>query len=285
MFFVKKLYLIILILISFAFTINSNAQSVFDYQTIITDPQLTTIKQKYQAVLDQHPLVSEQKKGAAGKIIPRNAENRTGIFLISLLLLFVFAGIKNTFFRHFSNLFKVFTTTNISKRQMKEQLENNSRASALFLVLYFFCVSFILYLLLSNESLFSSKYTSISKYGICLLATICFYFLKNGLVKMLAWIFNKETNYHEYQFTNSMINEFTGLFLFPLNIFLLIFNGNLLSVILAISILLLVAMNFFKYIRLAGLMKKMLTMNFVHFFLYLCAFEIMPLLVLIKLAR
>ena len=282
---VKNFFLIVIVLISFAFTIKGNAQAVFDYQAIITDAQLVTIKQKYHAVLSQHPLVSEQKKGCAGKIIPRNAENRTGIFLISLLLLFVFAGIKNAFFRHFSNLFKVFTTTNISKRQMKEQLENNSRASALFLILYFFSISFILYLLLSNESLFYSKYTPISKYSICLLATICFYFFKNGVVKMLAWIFNKETNYHEYQFTNSMINEFTGLFLFPLSVFLLIFNGNLLSVILFISILLLAAMNFFKYIRLAGLMKKMLSMNFLHFFLYLCAFEIMPLLVLIKLAR
>jgi hypothetical protein len=282
---VKNFFLIVIVLISFAFTIKSNAQLVFDYQTIISDVQLVTVKEKYQAVLGQHPLVFEQKKGGTGKIIPRNTENRTGIFLISLVLLFVFAGIKNAFFRHFSNLFKVFTTTNISKRQVKEQLENNSRASTFFLILYFFSISFILYLLFSSESLFYSKYTPISKYGICLSATIFFYFFKNGLAKMLAWIFNKEANYHEYQFTNSMINEFTGLFLFPLSVFLLIFNGNLLSVILAISILLLVAMNFFKYIRLVGLMKKMLSMNFVHFFLYLCAFEIMPLLVLIKLAR
>ena len=102
---------------------------------------------------------------------------------------------------------------------------------------------------------------------------------------MLAWIFNRENNYHDYQFTNTMINEFTGLFLFPLSIFLLLFNGKLVSIILTISILLLVAMNLFKYIRLIGLMKKMLSMNFIHFFLYLCAFEIMPLLVLIKVAR
>jgi hypothetical protein len=102
---------------------------------------------------------------------------------------------------------------------------------------------------------------------------------------MLAWIFNKENNYHEYQQTNIMINEFTGLFLFPLSIFLLILNGKLVGFFLAISILLIVAMNFLKYIRLAGLVKKMLSMNFLHFFLYLCAFEIIPLLVLIKLAR
>ncbi len=285
MFFVKKIFLSIVVLISFAFTTKSTAQSVFDYQTIFVDTHLTTVKQKYQAVLGQHPLVSEEKKGATGKIILRNVENRTGIFLITLFLLFVFAGIKNTFFRYFSNLSMVFTTINSSKRQLKEQLDNNSRASFLFLALYFFSVSFIFYLLFLNESFFPSKYISTAKYGICLLATISFYFIKNGLVKMLAWIFNRENNYHDYQFTNTMINEFTGLFLFPLSIFLLLFNGKLVSIILAISILLLVAMNLFKYIRLIGLMKKMLSMNFIHFFLYLCAFEIMPLLVLIKVAR
>ena len=285
MFFVKKIFLSIVVLISFAFTTKSTAQSVFDYQTIFVDTHLTTVKQKYQAVLGQHPLVSEEKKGATGKIILRNVENRTGIFLITLFLLFVFAGIKNTFFRYFSNLSMVFTTINSSKRQLKEQLDNNSRASVLFLALYFFSVSFIFYLLFLNESFFPSKYISTAKYGICLLATISFYFIKNGLVKMLAWIFNRENNYHDYQFTNTMINEFTGLFLFPLSIFLLLFNGKLVSIILTISILLLVAMNLFKYIRLIGLMKKMLSMNFIHFFLYLCAFEIMPLLVLIKVAR
>ena len=285
MFFVKKIFLSIVVLISFAFTTKSIAQSVFDYQTIVVDTHLTTVKQKYQAVLGEHPLVSEEKKGATGKIILRNVENRTGIFLITLFLLFVFAGIKNAFFRYFSNLSMVFTTINSSKRQLKEQLDNNSRASFLFLALYFFSVSFIFYLLFLNESFFPSKYISMAKYGICLLATISFYFIKNGLVKMLAWIFNRENNYHDYQFTNTMINEFTGLFLFPLSIFLLLFNGKIVSIILTISILLLVAMNLFKYIRLIGLMKKMLSMNFIHFFLYLCAFEIMPLLVLIKVAR
>jgi hypothetical protein len=247
---VKKIFLSIVVLISFAFTTKSTAQSVFDYQTIVVDTHLTTVKQKYQAVLGEHPLVSEEKKGATGKIILRNVENRTGIFLITLFLLFVFAGIKNTFFRYFSNLSMVFTTINSSKRQLKEQLDNNSRASFLFLALYFFSVSFIFYLLFLNESFFPSKYISTAKYGICLLATISFYFIKNGLVKMLAWIFNRENNYHDYQFTNTMINEFTGLFLFPLSIFLLLFNGKLVSIILTISILLLVAMNLFKYIRL-----------------------------------
>jgi hypothetical protein len=282
---VKKIYLRILVLIVCALTIQSNAQPIFNYQDIIVDTHLTTVKKKYQAVIAQHPLISEQKNGGAGEIIPRYVENRTGIFLISLFLLFVFAGIKNTFFTHFTNLFKVFTTINSAKRLIKDQLENNSRANALFLVLYFFCISFIVYLLISNDPMFFSKHTSFTKYTACLLAVICFYFLKNGIVKMLAWIFNKENNYHEYQQTNIMINEFTGLFLFPLSIFLLILNGKLVGFLLAISILLIVAMNFLKYIRLAGLVKKMLSMNFLHFFLYLCAFEIIPLLVLIKLAR
>lgn len=285
MFFVKKLLRLLLVAFSFALYNESNAQPIFDYQEIIADTQFVSVKQKFNAILNQHPLLIAHKKVEAGKIIPRHSENRTGLFLIALLFLFLFAGIKNVFFRHFTNLFKVFTTVNISKRQMKEQLENNTRASALFLVLYFFCVSFVLYLLLIRESVFPSHYSAFIKYAVCLLITICFYFLKTGFSKMLAWIFNKESVFHEYQFTNSMINEFTGLFLFPVSIFLFISSGNVLVVMLILSIILLIGMNFFKYVRLLGLMKKMLSMDFLHFFLYICAFEIMPLLVLIKLAR
>lgn len=282
---VKKIIIYFIVVLTSIFCNELKAQLNFNFQDVIADSQYLSIKDKYNAALNQHPLIIEKKSVVAGTIKIRKSENRTLAFFITMLLLFVFAGIKNIFFKHFTNLYRVFTTFNISKRQMKEQLENNTRASAFFLVIYILCMSYLFFILLKDKIGSLNKFTYSMQFLYFLLIVTIAYFLKLLFSKMIAWIFNELTIFQEYQFTNNIINEFTGLFLFPICIFLILVKGNIFSTLLILGISLVICMEVFKYIRLMGIVKKLLRIDFLHFFMYICAFEILPLLVLIKLAR
>ena len=86
----------------------------------------------------------------------------------------------------------------------------------------------------------------------------------------------------EYRFNNSIVNEFTGMFLLPLSLLILLTHGKVQYVLAVMAFFVLIISLIFKYLRNLRIINSLLRIDFLHFLLYLCAFEIVPVVVLVK---
>lgn len=253
-------------------TSNNIADSIFEQKSYLTD-------------LNHHPFLIEFKTPKnAVRSIPRNTTNKTVPFLIAILLLFVISFLIRIFPKYISNLFSIFSF-NSSKKQHKEQLENDGRASLGFYILYIFSLSFILFNAILHFGKISSHYSGFSTFLVSFLLIAGALLLKNGFVWFFAWVFQRQSDAKNYAFNNAIINEFGGMILFPLSILVLLTNGQFRTGLLIIAIVVMLVLWLYKYVRNLKNMINLFRIDFVHFLLYLCAFELVPLAVLYKVAN
>jgi hypothetical protein len=253
-------------------TTHNIVDSIFEQKSYLTD-------------LNHHRLLSEHKTYInTVRSIPRNSTNKTGPFLIAICLLFVISFLIRIFPKYISNLFSIFSF-NSSKKQHKEQLENDGRASLGFYILYVFSLSFILFNVILHFGKISSQYAGFSTFLVSFLLIAGALLLKNGMVWFFAWVFQRQTDAKNYSFNNAIINEFGGMILFPLSILVLLTNGQFRTVLLIIAIVVMLVLWLYKYVRNLKNMINLFRIDFVHFLLYLCAFELVPLAVLYKVVN
>lgn len=276
----KKIIFIWLLVISCNLIVSPILIAQTSYQSgFIFDTSLVSADLKYEYLMQHHPMLQSLTDTESGMPIKRQTTNNTGAFVIAVVLLFGFALLKNIFYKHVQNLWTVFTSIQISKRQVKEQLDINTRASLLFQAMFFGCSSYILFLWI--QSTVGVK-DGIVKWIFCFLGIAGFYIIKNMIQHLLAWCFDQIQIYKQYQFTVRIIDEFVGIILFPISIMLLLMEGRLHQVIFMLALLVILGFQLFKYIRLSSMIKKIMSTHFLHFFIYLCAFEILPVWVLWK---
>jgi hypothetical protein len=93
--------------------------------------------------------------------------------------------------------------------------------------------------------------------------------------------FKKEIGF--YQFNEVQINRLAGIGVLPF-LFIISFSPEFLSVIaLKVSLLLLSGLLVFRYLRGFVIGRDFFTNNKFHFLIYICALEIAPLVIIIKL--
>jgi hypothetical protein len=233
--------------------------------------------------LNLHPLLIEKENLAIGTSKNRTTNNKTGTFFLALAFLFILSLLKHGFPSYFNNLFSIFTTIGTSKRHMKEQLENDSRASVGFYILYIISLSFVVFTALET---YSDTFKAHPKYIIYLVSLVCVISLlgvKSLLIKIVAWIFQQQEAEKQYSFNSTLVNEFAGMLLFPICILMLLLTGKTKLVLLIIALIVLSILIIYKYLKNIKILNNLLRLNFIHFLLYLCAFELLPTLVLTKL--
>ncbi len=117
-------------------------------------------------------------------------------------------------------------------------------------------------------------------YSAAVLAMI--YLFKYLILKIVGWIFNIGRAVETYLFVVFMTNKIIGIFLLPFLV-LISFSGPLITQIaVTISIIMICLFYIYRFIASFGTLRKEIKISGLHFFLYLCAFEIAPLLLIYK---
>ena len=238
----------------------------------------------FEAAIQQHPWMHASVKKEEQPEKLRNAENPTARFMLGMFCLFVFAGIRNYFSRYFHNLFQVFTSLTITKRQVREQLENDVIASAWFYLLFFLGAGMLLYFSLLHFNLFPHGKNPWWVYWMGVLALFVYYLFKRYLLQLVSWSFQKKDVAGQFNFNSAIVNEFLGVILFPVGLLLLFVHGILFQVIFWLALIMFSILVVYRYFRVFKHIKNILRIDLFHFLIYLCAFEIMPVLILIKLS-
>lgn len=108
------------------------------------------------------------------------------------------------------------------------------------------------------------------------------YLIKFTGLKICGWLFNVQEVADSYIFIVFVINKMIGILLLPFLILLAFTPGDIYSVSLTFSWCLVAGLLGYRIILTFGAVRNQVKVNPFHFFLYICAFEIAPLLLIYK---
>ncbi len=236
----------------------------------------------YQQVLSSCSLLNDKKIPEKGVPKPRKEENKTGVFFISILLLFVFAGVRLMFSHQFAGSLDMLKNMN-HKRKAQTETDNISLLS--FYALFLITAGYMAYAYLTHYKAFFTHLPAIAGILVCIALVTFLFVIKIVFMYITAWAFDKRSQLSQYFLNVSIIYKLASIILFPLSILMLIASDNLSAFLLKAAIVLCALVMLSRYIRNIGLIKKLLTVHFLHFIMYLCAFEIIPLMILFKWMR
>ena len=204
------------------------------------------------------------------------------LFYALIAMLLFYASLRILFPKYFTDLFRVYFRTTLNQTQVREQLLQNPLPS-LFLN-GFFIVTGGLYadfMILHFNLAPQLGFWELWLYCSFLLTVI--YMIKFAGVKLAGWLFNKNEAATSYLFIVFMTNKILGILVLPF-LALLAFGSQKIyisTVILSITIVSCILL-YRSYLSI-GVIRNQIRINPLHFFLYLFAFEIIPLLILFKL--
>lgn len=211
----------------------------------------------------------------------KKTSNKEPIFYLVLGVLYYFAMIKLFFGRYVNNLITLFFRVTMKQQQLREQLIQDALPSLLLNIL--FVVSGGLYMA------FLAKYFGIlSNFGMwwiflySMILLACIYIVKFLVLKVTGWVFNVKAATDTYIFIVFLVNKMVGIFLLPVLVFLALPHPFLVPVVLTLSFILLFGLFTYRFLISYRPIRKEINVNVFHFFLYLCAFEIAPLLLIYK---
>jgi hypothetical protein len=203
------------------------------------------------------------------------------LFYAVIALIFLYSFIIQIAPQYIGKLFSQFSQSSLRMMQNREQLLQNSLASFIMNIGFVMSFSLLATLIIFNAHLLPIHFWEGFMY-MCLFF-LGLYFGKFICLTIAGYIFNTNELVQTYIFVVFMINKVLGILLIPF-IGILAFARPVLhpfaiwgaGFLMALLIL-------YRYLFSLTSVRNKLHVSSFHFFLYLCAFEIIPLLILYKL--
>jgi hypothetical protein len=200
-------------------------------------------------------------------------------FLIGLLLFY--ALIRMIFFKYLNNLLSLFFRVTMRQQQIREQVLQTPLPSLLLNLL--FVISAGLYLTFIAHYLGVSPETNewvLLAYSVAFISVI--YAGKFVFLKFTGWVFNVSNATDTYVFIVFLVNKMIGMFLLPFLLVMAFPSSPLYPLAVVISLVLIVLLFLYRFFISYRPIRNEIKVGKFHFFLYLCAFEIAPLLLIYK---
>jgi Domain of unknown function (DUF4271) len=119
----------------------------------------------------------------------------------------------------------------------------------------------------------------------CILIVAAFFIAKHAIVRTVGYLYNAEKETDRYQFLIMVFNCILGLFLLPFNFLLAYPPAGSEEFLLFWMMGLIGTFYIYRAMRATQIGNKFLSQYTFHFLLYLCAVEIAPFLLMLKLAQ
>ena len=260
--------------------INSSAAAQMDTSWIVISrqyPGRNFTRHAYQ----QNNFFGFSSKALLIKSNRKEFKGKELLFYSLAALLLFFAFIRISFPKYINDLLQVAFRTTLKQRQVREQLIQTPLPSLL--LNFFFLVAASMYI-----SFVLGHYELSDKYSFWLLCVYSFvglaviYVIKFLSLKFFGWLFNISPTTDGYIFIVFMINKIIGIYLLPFLVLLAFTDDDLYQVAFVLSYTGVIALLAYRFILSYGLARTQIRVHPFHFFLYLCAFEIVPLLLIYK---
>jgi hypothetical protein len=226
---------------------------------------------------------SEQKKNVIQLMqgTKRNVPDRDILFYILIFLLFFLGLIKTSFPKYVNSIFSLSFQATFRQTQTREQMSYNVYPAFMLNFLFVLCGGLFITLFaeFNNWSKFAFWQLFVYSTGILLIV----YVVKYAVISFTGWVFNAKEAAAEYRFVVFLINKLLGIFVIPLLFLIAYSNAFIQNISVTIVICLAIFSLAVRYLVSLARIRKNLSITAFHFFIYLCAVEIIPLLVIYKL--
>ena len=273
-------------LLSFSLSsVNSEARMLYGYN--IPEQVLEVkAKEQFKKEMAQNPILQAKTVRNAMER-PHKANDRSFDFLTLLLLISIIAVFRFSNPIYFKNLFRAFRNQTLSARQLKDQISQNSAAGLAMDII--FCVSMALYLYyaiahLQHNNLVSQYSDTVILLGIILLFS-GISLVRSLFLKFTGWVFNISEITDNYTFNVFLINKIMGILIIPFTVVLAFGQGAWVQVTLFLSLVFIAILFVNRYLRSGVVFGYFIKFSKFHFFMYLCASELLPLAVLMKVIK
>lgn len=224
------------------------------------------------------PKLKKEKKGSSSTTNDVNFR-----FSLTLAML-IFLALSVTIYRsQMTRAYQAFTNENVMKMLHREK---GTVAYVPYYILYglfLFNLGIYLYLLLRFYNL-TPDFTNTSLLLMTTGLAVGLFFLKHLVLNVLGWIFPIQKETSIYSMTITIFGTILGIILFVANVIIAYAPPHIIPVAIYISLAIIGIIYFFRSIRGLSIASTFLNRNKFHFFIYLCAVEIAPVLILWKLA-
>jgi len=211
----------------------------------------------------------------------RDAPGKDALFYILAGLLLFFAFVKLLFNRYVNNLLGLIFRGSVRQKQIREQLLQTPLPS-LFLNIFFVMVGglYVFFLLQYYKLASHTGFWLLLLY--CVVAVAVVYLVKFMILKLTGWIFNMRDAADTYIFIVFLVNKLLAIFLLPLLIVMVFSLSSWANMLLTLSYIMVILFFAYRYIVSFAPVRREVKVSQFHFFTYLCAFEIVPLLLIYK---
>lgn len=235
----------------------------------------------FQAALRDHPYY--HFKGRPRELFLKDTgEGRSdSMFYFLFGLLFYFAVVRVFFRKYMDNITTLFFRATMRQQQLREQL-SQAPLPSLFLNVLFVCAvgMFLAFAALFYEIMPERNLWLLWGYG-CLLV-LAIYMGKFIFLKIIGWIFNVSNATDTYIFIIFMVNKMIGIFLVPVLVLMAFPYEPFLPVVMTLTFIILALSLVYRFLISYKPIRNEIKVSRFHFFIYLCAFEIAPLLLIYK---
>lgn len=240
---------------------------------------------KYLAdsLLQSHPMMSTTFVFSDIEL-PHQMKPQTADFYLLLFLCLILGMIRFMDTRYFLNLWRAFWNPTLSNRQLKDQLQGAGLPNLL--MNFFFAVAVGAYCYYVVK-FFTPHHSGVIPPSVLLIMLIMgtglIYLIKYAAVRFSGWAFRVEGITEHYIFNVFLINKVLGVALIPFIIVMAFADHQWAQQAIVLSFIAGGILLLNRYIRSWQVFGSFFQYSKFHFFMYLCASELLPLAVLMKL--
>jgi Domain of unknown function (DUF4271) len=204
-----------------------------------------------------------------------------GMFYLLMGMLFYFAIVKLFFAKYLANLLTLFFRASMRQQQLREQVLQSPFPSLLLNILFVFSGGLYGAFLLKYYHFGSTDHFWLY-FLYCAVLLSLLYLLKFMILRITGWIFNINYAVEAYLFVVFMTNKIIGVFLLPFLVLISFSGPVVVEIAVTVSIIMVCILYIYRFVASYNTLHKEIKISGLHFFLYLCAFEIAPLLLVYK---
>jgi len=116
----------------------------------------------------------------------------------------------------------------------------------------------------------------------CMIGLVAIYLVKFLVLKFSGWVFSISRATDTYIFIVFLVNKMLGIFLLPFLIMITFSGDEARQIFITISLAMVFVLWMYRVLAAFRPVRNEIKLTPFHFFLYLCAFEIAPLLLIYK---
>ena len=247
--------------------------SILSVPVVVYD---TSTYRKYEV----HPYLPLNKTPVFMVINYRKTVSKDDLFYLLVGVIFLLAFIRSAFSKYFRNLFLLFFQTSLRQKQTRDQLLQDNLASLLTNLLFIISAGLYITLLIQYKHWIQAPFWWLAAGSAAIL--LLTYLVKYLFLLFSGWVFNTKEAAGSYVFVVFLVNKVLGVMLIPFLLVLAFSDTLVIEVSTTLCAGLVIILLAYRYWVSYHAVLNKLKVNPLHFFLYLCAVELLPLILIYK---